>query len=164
MKSPIFHHAFRTVYSGVVRELITDVTIALPSSTHPGFSKEFKNFLALWDTGATHSVVTTNVINAVGLVPTGKATVKGVNSEDIVNTYIVDIGLPNRVLFPNVNVSEGLLLGHYDVIVGMDIIQAGDFSIANANGITTFSYCCPPHKNPIDLLEKSEKVNPKKKY
>ena len=85
------------------------------------------------------------------------------NSEDVVNTYIVDIGLPNRVLFTNMNVSEGLLQGHYDVIIGMDIIQAGDFSIANANGLTTFSYCCPPHKNPIDLLEKSERVNPKRK-
>ena len=71
MKSQIFHHAFRTIYSGVVRELITDATIALPSSTHPGPSKEFKNFLALLDTGATNSV-----INAVGLISTGKATVK----------------------------------------------------------------------------------------
>lgn len=164
MKNQTFHHAFRTVYSGIVRELITDVTIALPSSTHPGPSKEFKNFLALWDTGATNSVVTENVVRTVGLTPTGKATVKGVNSEDIVSTYIVDVGLPNRVLFPNVNVSEGLLQGHYDVIIGMDIIQAGDFSIANANSITTFSYCCPPHKNPIDLLEKSERVNPKKRH
>ena len=164
MKNNVLHHAFRTVYSGVVRELITDVTIALPSSTHPGTAKEFKNFLALWDTGATNSVVTKNVVNAVGLTPTGKATVKGVNSEDIVNTYIVDIGLPNRVLFTNINVSEGLLQGHYDVIIGMDIIQAGDFAIANANGVTIFSYCCPPHKNPIDLLEKSERVNPGKKH
>ncbi len=163
MKNQIIHHAFKTVYSGIVRELITDVRISLPSSTNPGTSKEFKNFLALWDTGATNSVVTKKVINAVGLIPTGKATVKGVNSEDVVNTYIIDIGLPNRVLFTNINVSEGLLQGHYDVIIGMDIIQAGDFAIANTNGITTFSYCYPPHKNPIDLLEKSERINPKRK-
>ena len=103
------------------------------------------------------------VVTAVGLIPTGKATVKGVNSEDIVDTYIVDIALPNKVLFANMNVSKGLLQGHYDVIIGMDIIQAGDFSIANTNDITTFSYCYPPHKNPIDLLKKSEQINPKKK-
>ena len=164
MKNNVFHHAFRTVYSGIARELITDVTIAFPSSTHPGHPKEFKNFLALWDTGATNTVITKNVISAVGLISTGKATVRGVNSEDVVSTYIIDIGLPNRVLFQNVNVSEGLLQGHYDVIIGMDVIQAGDFAISNTNGVTTFSYCCPPHKNPIDLLEKSEKVNPKKKH
>ena len=74
MRNQTLHHAFRTVYSGVVRELITDVTIALPSSTHPGPSKEFKNFLALWDTGASNSVIAKNVVNAVGLTPTGKAT------------------------------------------------------------------------------------------
>ena len=65
MKNQIIHHAFKTVYSGIVRELITDVRISLPSSTNPGTSKEFKNFLALWDTGATNSVVTKKVINAV---------------------------------------------------------------------------------------------------
>lgn len=162
MKNKEFHHAFRIKYRHVVRELITKVDIALPSSTHPGPSKEFKEFTALWDTGATHSVITKDVVDAVGLIPTGKATVLGVNSKDIVNTYIVDIGLPNKVLFRDINVSEGSLQVPYTVIIGMDIIQAGDFAIANANEVTTFSYCCPPHKNPIDLLEKSERVNPKK--
>ena len=66
MKNQIFHYAFRTVYAGVVRKLITDVTIALPSSTHPGHSKEFKNFLALWDTGATNSVITEKSLPRLG--------------------------------------------------------------------------------------------------
>jgi len=166
MKNQVFHHAFKTAYKCVVRDLITEVQIALPTSTHPyspNSPKEFKNFSALWDTGATHTVITEKVVSAVGLIPTGKTTVRGVNSEDIVSTYIVDVGLPNQVLFPNVNVTEGLLQGHYDVIIGMDIIQAGDFAISNANGATTFSYCYPPHKNPIDLLEKSNRINPKRK-
>lgn len=164
MKNHVFHHAFRTRYPGIVRELSTEVSIGLPSSTHPDIAnKNLQTFLALWDTGATHSVITKKVVDAVGLVPTGMTTVRGVNSENTVNTYIADIGLPNRVLFQNINVSEGLLLGKYDVIVGMDIIQSGDFNISNANGVTTFSFCYPPHKNPVDLLEKSERVNPKRK-
>jgi hypothetical protein len=74
----------------------------------------------------------------------------------------VDIGLPNGVCFQNIVASEGALFNNFDLLIGMDIIQAGDFAIANANGNTTFSFCHPPHNNPVDLLEKSNKVNPKK--
>lgn len=43
------------------------------------------------------------------------------------------------------------------ILVGMDIIQQGDFLISNANGKTTFSFCLPSLKDQIDLLEISKK-------
>ena len=45
----------------------------------------------------------------------------------------------------------------------MNIIQLGDFAIANAKGKTRFSFCIPPHDNPICLLEKTQKVDGKVK-
>lgn len=163
MRNKTFHHAFRTSYSGVVNALATDAAVAFPLATNPERNKKFHKFKAIWDTGATNSVITHNVAKTVALVPSGKVECLGVHGKSVVNTYIVDIGLPNKVCITNVQVSEGKLMGNIDVLIGMDIIQAGDFAIANPNKKTIFSYCLPPHKNPIDLLEKSEKVNPKKK-
>ncbi|MBU0684094.1 MAG: retroviral-like aspartic protease family protein [Candidatus Omnitrophica bacterium] len=161
MKSNIFHHAFRIDYGGRARALVTECAIALPLAIDPSRTKQFFPFKAIWDTGATSSVIAENVVTKVSLTPTGRTKTRGVHGERQVNTYIVDIGLPNKVCIVNVKVSEGKLMDNIDVLIGMDIIQSGDFCISNSNGKTVFSYCLPPHKNPIDLLEKSLRVNPK---
>ena len=76
----------------------------------------------------------------------------------------VHIGLPNKVLIENCNVIESEINSpNIEILIGMDIIQMGDFAIANAMEETTFSYCIPPHRKPIDLFEKSNSVNPKRK-
>jgi len=165
MKHPgTFHHAFRTVYPAIVNRLITKCAVALPASIESSPGKPFHPFQALWDTGATNSVITRKVVDALKIAPTGIAETHGVHGRSQVNTYILDIGLPNRVCIQDVVVSEGVLMDDFDVLIGMDIIQAGDFAIANANRKTTFSFCIPPHCHPVDLLEKSEKVNPKRTF
>ncbi len=161
-KLKTFHHAFRTRYDTRVRALVTESKIAKPSAIDPSNQKEFFDFKALWDTGATNTVITKKVIDKLSLIPTGKIKSRGVHGEKVVDTYIIDLVLPNRVLIADVKVSEAELMGDdIDVLIGMDIIQIGDFAIANSEDKTTFSFCIPPHKNPIDLLEKSERVNPK---
>ena len=163
VKEKIFHHAFRVKYDRVVKD-ITEVKVGLPSVLPSGGPPSFIKFLAIWDTGATNTVITPLVVNKLNLKPTGQTEVYGVNSKDIKNTYIVDIALPVNVAFSNVNVTEcDINSKNANVLIGMDIIQTGDFAIANANNKTTFSFCIPPHKNPIDLLEKSNRVNPKSK-
>ncbi len=159
MKGDKVHHAFRVVYNGIARQLLTECAIALPSATNPLPKKDFHKFKAIWDTGATNSVITENVVKKISLAPTGKINSYGVHGQSEVNTYILDIGLPNHVCIQNVRVSEAKLMGDIDVLIGMDIIQAGDFAICNPDMKTIFSYCMPSHKNPIDLLEKSDKVN-----
>lgn len=60
-----------------------------------------------------------------------------------VETYLIDIGLPNGVAFSAVQVSRAILGPGSDVLVGMDIISMGDFSITNQNGNTVFSFRVP---------------------
>ncbi len=155
----VFHHAFRVQYSGVTRVLITGCQIAQPLAIDTNPQKQFFPFKAIWDTGATNSVITANVAQKVSLLATGMTEAHGVHGKSQVNTFIVDILLLNKVCIPNVRVSEGKLLNAIDILIGMDIIQLGDFAICNTDKKTTFSYCLPPHKNPIDLLEKSNCVN-----
>jgi hypothetical protein len=152
----IQHCAFKIDYSGIAKELCSEVIVLnfLDDTKHHKFN-------AIWDTGATNSVITKNVVNKLNLIPTGMTEVHGVNSKSIRNTYLVNFFLPNRIGIKEVNVTESEIHG-VDVLIGMDIICIGDFSIANYKGQTTFCYSFPPHHNKIDLCERAEKINKKK--
>ncbi len=101
-------------------------------------------------------MVTQNVVDACNLAPTGMAKVTGVNDERLAETFLVNIGLPNNVIFSSIRVSKGNLPGA-DVLIGMDIIGRGDFSVTNAGGITKFSYRTPSIEH-IDYYEQVEKI------
>ncbi len=155
------HLAFTINYPGRVRELCTAIKIGLPSLTS-GFdsNKKFAEFArAIWDTGATGTVITKAVVNALDLQPTGIQKVVGVNGQpEDRPTYVVDLILPNNVIVQNVNVVEGGG-SSFDVLIGMDIIQMGDFFISRGQGKTMFSFCIPPHEDPTCLVKKSEAIN-----
>jgi hypothetical protein len=51
------------------------------------------------------------------------------------------------------------LIGEIDLLIGMDIILLGDFSISNCGGKTLFSFAIPPFENKTDLYEKALAVN-----
>lgn len=155
-----FHHAFKFEYNGITNELWTDVLIGAASLDQPFDEKKKLIPLkrAIWDTGATSTVIPKALALALELKPTSFARVQGVNSlEDKKPVYFVDLLLPNRVILQNAKVIESD--GRFDILIGMDIIQRGDFAISNAGGKTRFSFCLPSHDTPICLLEKSNKVN-----
>lgn len=155
-----FHHAFRIDYEGITSTLITDIHVAVPSENEPGAEAPFVKVQGIWDTGATGTVITPTLVKKLGLESTGAAEVFGVNSVEIADTYYLDIILPNRVLIQMVRVLEcEINSGDCEMLIGMDLIQMGDFAISNGNNKTVFTFCIPPHNNPIDLLEKSNRVN-----
>ena len=45
------------------------------------------------------------------------------------------------------------------MLIGMDIIRLGDFSISNGAGKTLFTFAMPPFDDKIDLYEKAISVN-----
>lgn len=137
--------AFTVEYRGIVPCLTTECGVC--ESYNPAFQKgiqqpAIRKFNAIWDTGAVGSVISTNVVNALNLKPTGKTRVLHANGDAIVNTYTVNIFLPNKVAFPSLPVTEGIL-GDTDVLIGMDIISRGDFSITASQGKTKFSFQIP---------------------
>jgi len=157
-----FHLAFRVTYQTIVSELITDAKLKPPSSLVGRDSSLWVEIKCLWDTGATHSVITQSVVRRLGLRPTGRTLVHGINSAEERATYMIDIGLPSRVAIQDVAVTECEINSPgIDLIVGMNIISMGDFAISNGPGHTIFSFAMPPFPKPIDLLEKSNAVNPK---
>lgn len=159
--------AFTLTATGLLREIITDCVIfplSAPSSAQSNViqSKDGHQFKAIWDTGATNSVITENVVNTLKLTSTGFADVDHAGGHERTSTYKVSIGLPNHVAFPFVTVSLGKIKGA-DVLIGMDIISKGDLAITNVGGKTIVSFRVPPVKK-IDFVDNSElnKLDPYK--
>ena len=134
--------AFTTIHGGISNVLHNEVEIgtAFDPATEPAPS--LFSFKAIWDTGATHSVVTEDVALKVGLAPTGVALVHGVQGSAHSAKYLLSLKLPNGVWFPAMTVTEGDLLGA-DVLIGMDVIASGDFAVSNFGGKTVMTYRVP---------------------
>lgn len=146
--------------SGILREIKTEAGVCpafnpLSGAQHP----EISNFICLWDTGASGTVISSKVVEKLGLKPISKSKVFHANGESVVNVYAVNIFLLNSVGFQFIQVTEGVLAG-IDVLLGMDIITMGDFSITNANGKTMFSFRIPSIKHIDYTTENKGQVTP----
>lgn len=146
--------------NGLTRVLKTQITILIPNT------KTRISSNAIWDTGATASVITDKIIKQLNLTPTGMTTVSTANGVANQYTYIVDVQLPNNVTFKDVTVTGVTgLSGDCDVLIGMDIIGVGDLSITNFNGVTCMSFRTPSSheidyvKNPLWKHEHNSNSN-----
>lgn len=126
----------------------------LPQDQHV---KIHGGFIAIWDTGATASVISQKVVDDCGLKPIGMTLVHGVHGSDQAEQYLVNIGLPNGVGFANVTVTKGKL-GDVHVLIGMDIIRIGDFVITNKDGKTVMSFRTPSQEC-IDFVKQHQKLS-----
>ena len=159
-------HAFTAKSNnGLANELSSPISILIPNT-----SNLFKTN-AIWDTGATASVITSNIVASLGLIATGMSVVHTANGTAKQSTYIVDIQLPNNVLIKDVTVTEvPILNGRCDVLIGMDVINIGDFSVTNHNNITCMSFRLPSSheidytinpiwKHSVNVLKKSNSIS-----
>lgn len=98
---------------------------------------------ALWDTGATTSLITPHIVEKCNLKPIGVLEIAVAGNIHRVSSYFVDIRLPNNVTITNMTLGCIELPNNIDVLIGMDIITLGDFAITNAGGRTMISFRIP---------------------
>jgi predicted aspartyl protease len=104
---------------------------------------ERQRFIALWDTGASNSLIRPEVAQKLHLLPVSMTTINTPTSKNEISpVYSVNLYLPNMVRVQNVQVLEGIPSG-CDMLIGMDIIGLGDFAVTNFNGKTVFSFRMP---------------------
>jgi len=125
-------NAFNVAYNGISPVLTSEVHITSPfEPSKPPKEADRKKFLALWDTGATNSVITQKVVQECGLNPISIVNVHTASGEALSNVYLVSIWLPNKVVIPQIRVTEGTIGGDTEVLIGMDIMNRGDFAVTN---------------------------------
>ena len=162
------NHAFTTWYGRRVRVLNTKVGVFLPLTQEEAQVQKPKIFeyVGIWDTGATNSVITKKVVNDLNLKPIGVAEMNHAGGTSLANIYFVNIVLPNSVTVAQVRVSEGQLIASKNVpereqaqiLIGMDIIGLGDFAVTNFDGKTTLSFRLPSFEE-IDFIPATREHN-----
>ena len=131
-------------YDSLVNVIQTD-SIIMPSIdeiTKSGQLKYTQVSSMVWDTGATNTLISSQVVDALELVPLEESLVEGVGGIVKSLVYEISLYLANDIVFKNVKAlcSD---IGDYDLVVGMDIIAQGDFVVRNNQGKICFSYRYP---------------------
>jgi len=139
--------SFTFGYPGLSNVLINDVLISkafTPSSEEVNPKNYNTNkYKAIWDTGATGTVITQKVVDECVLSPIGVVKVNTAFSENRTNLYLVNVWLPNGIIISDVKATLGKLKGNVEVLIGMNIIGQGDFAVTNKGGKTVFSFRFP---------------------
>ncbi len=139
--------AFTQKHNRLEHRIITEILLSVafdPKNQPPNI--QFFKTRALWDTGATHSVITDATAKSLALQPTGKRIVQHGGGHGEHNTHLVNFYLPNQVAIAGVLVTEHPENdGRFGAIIGMDIILGGDMSITNHQGETWFTFRYPSY-------------------
>ena len=155
--------AFTIHFNGISSVLKSEVTVsqAFDPSEQSEESFSHTSYTAIWDTGATNSVISEKVVQECALEPIGISRNHTANGIRNCNVYLINVVLPNKVRVVFVRVTEAPLF-NFDVLIGMDIIGAGDFAVSNKDGKTAFTFRVPSLKK-IDFVEEINEARKKGK-
>jgi hypothetical protein len=146
------HFAFRQDNLTLADRLVTEVSVFTPDK------KASVKARALWDTGAMGSVITPHIAQSLRLAPFDFVLVSGVNKTDYADLVHISVDLPNGVMCDDIDAMICTLNPDIDMLIGMDIILAGDLAISNAGGKTLFTFAIPPFEDKTDLYEKAARL------
>ena len=159
---PIHRFAFTTKFNKRVNVLENEVEISESYDLESvEVRPEIVQFKAIWDTGASCSCISQNVVKSLNLPEIDKAINNTANGTREAGVYLVNIYLPNKVVFLGVRVIDAKLLGT-DILIGMDIINQGDLAITHKKENTWMTFQVPSSHS-IDFVEEIGKENAKLK-
>ncbi len=162
------NNALTTKWPGISLVLGSEVGVSEPfvppaNVVNIDIKVQIKKYKAIWDTGATHSVITEKIVKDLSLKPVGMTIVHTANGQAHQKQYIVNFYLPNQVMFGMLRVTEAPL-HETEILIGMDIISQGDFCISNFEGKTVLTFRMPScaetdfvKENKIARLPRSER-------
>lgn len=128
--------AFALKFSGLCPQLISQAQAQYETRTATA--------KALWDTGAMKTCISTELAQNLLLVATGKKDIRTPSGTKTVNTYLINIILPNEIEVPDIEVCDSAIGAQgLGILIGMDIISQGDFAVSNFQGNTAFTFRMP---------------------
>ena len=158
----VIYRSFIKDYDKLKKILLMPIDIIPVSSSNEVISKTPVKIKALWDTGATLTVIKPELRDKLELcmVRTGSsARIAGLGGLFDANYTVLSLRLwenfeidwcPVYVLDYSVDV---------DIIIGMDIISMGDFVVCNTDNKTSFSFVMPPFPDKTDFTMKARQLN-----
>lgn len=101
----------------------------------------------LWDTGATNTIISRNIADALGLEPIQKVMIAGIGGNVEAYTYKISLYFAKEGAWIKDLEVLACDLEDNDIIIGMDTITRGDLAITNKNGETWFSFRIPSQEH-----------------
>ncbi len=155
--------SFTARYNGISNKLTTETLLSSPFEMNSTtnlleMAACAKKYIGLWDTGATNSVISQKIVDECGLKPIGMALVHSATESKHCEVYLISMFLPNKLVLPQVRVTKGVLTA-CDLLIGMDIINQGDFAVTHHNGKTTFSFRYPSMEEIDFVTQKPEPLH-----
>jgi hypothetical protein len=95
---------------------------------------------AIWDTGATTSLVNDKIVKSLQLKEIGIAQVKHVAGAVAFPVHLAAIEISGGMKIKEHRLVSFPSIHAFDMIIGMDIIALGKFCIENKNGNSVFSF------------------------
>lgn len=130
---------YKNTYSKSATHIVTNVCVECDGKTI--------ETIALWDTGAARTHITETIIKKWELPSIGTVSTISHGGNVLCEKYKVTIILPTNGKIKDITVlstTNAKYMGEeIGIIIGMDIIQCGDFHIDHEDGKTTFTFHHP---------------------
>ena len=135
---------FTIKYSKPVSCISTNCKIsrAFDADYDNGAHPDYEEFVAIWDTGAMRTTISTDLVDRLKLSPLGQTRVFHADGESLCNYYLINLLLPNRIEVKMLTVNYGKMKD-VDMLIGMDIITMCDFALTSQGSDTVFSFQIP---------------------
>lgn len=118
-------------------------------------------YKALWDTGATITCISEELVQVLGLKRVDQITITGANNKPFpANVYCVQLQLGKYPIEHHLVVALPMQNTGHDLIIGMDIITQGDLSITNYEGKTVITFRTPS----LEKIDYTQELSEYKKY
>lgn len=123
-------------HEGLVQRIISQVTV-MPVSGNSSVTVS-----ALWDTGATTSMLNDSVARALNLGEIGYTEYAHANGIAESSIYAADVDFQGGLKIRKIELIGLSDIHDFGLLIGMDIISQGDFRVRNDNGNTVFTFDC----------------------
>lgn len=114
-------------FDGRVSEIRTEIALRPMGAD---VKDKFHSYDAIWDTGAMDSCISPKIAEEMGLQQYDAVNVRGVGDGPAVRkpVYLLNLRLSNGVIMKGIRM-VGIEVGGGDVLIGMNVISRGNFSI-----------------------------------
>ena len=158
----IEHRGFIKLYNGPINKLSTTVNI-LPTASADKVLKNIPvQIEALWDTGATLTFIKPKIRDQLKLrmFRTGSSiSIAGVGGLVKADFTVLSLFLATNFAIEYCPAYVVDFPVNFDMVIGMDIINMGDFAVCNTENKTSFSFVVPPLPDRIDFTDKADALN-----
>jgi hypothetical protein len=154
------YRAFTVTYEEIINELTSPASV-LPASLTKGQTDFVPvKVTALWDTGAVGTCIKPWLKDQLGLKLFSTQTLlSGVGGNITVYASLINIQLAYNIEIEDCLVYITDFPGNADILIGMDVINMGDFVICDADNKTSFSFAIPSLPDRVNLVDKVEIIN-----